>query len=172
MEPRGLDFLRPIWQLMQPRDSDGSRNEKYIGLESNEVRVYYTKYTNNFKPQFNPLQPGQTSIRDAVNDQLTPGKHYFIILLNLTLIKVGSVYLNGSPHAMVLDTINDNDELVFKNTHGNNKKYKLPASDRRAPDEFYFIHIEPLNNQIRTSSSSSSHCFLFKRINACVCFYL
>ena len=57
---------------------------------------------------------------------------------------------------MVLDTINDNDELVFKNTHGNNKKYKLRASDPRAPDEFYFIHIEPINNQIRTSSSSSS----------------
>ena len=83
MEPRGLDFLHPIWQLMQAQHWHGSRNDEYIGLESNEVRVYYTKYTNDFKPQFNPLQPGQTSIRDAVDDQLTPGKPCFIILLNL-----------------------------------------------------------------------------------------
>lgn len=38
-----------------------------------EVRVYYTKYVNDFKPQLTPLQPGQTSIRDAANDQLAPG---------------------------------------------------------------------------------------------------
>ena len=82
MEPRGLDFLRPIWWLMQPQNEYGYQNDEYIGLGSNEVRVYYSKYTNDFKSQ---LQPGQTSIRDAVNDQLTPGKHYFIILLNLNL---------------------------------------------------------------------------------------
>ena len=71
MEPRGLDLLRPIWWLMQA----GRRNSKYIGLEPNQVRVYYTRYINDFKPRLHPLQPGQISIRDAVNDQLTPGKH-------------------------------------------------------------------------------------------------
>ena len=83
MEPRGLDFLRPIWWLMQPQDKWGDENDEYIGLGSNEVRVYYTKYTNDFKPQFQPLQPGQTSIGDAVDDGLTPGKPYIIILFNL-----------------------------------------------------------------------------------------
>ena len=74
MEPRGLDFLRPIWWMMQAQDQFGSQNDDYIGLAPDQVRVYYTKYVNDFKSQFNPLQPGQTSIRDAVNDQLTPGK--------------------------------------------------------------------------------------------------
>ena len=54
---------------------------------------------------------------------------------------------------MVLDTINENDEFVFKNTHRNQKKYTLAASDQRAPDEFFFIHIEPLNNQISQTST-------------------
>ena len=45
---------------------------------------------------------------------------------------------------MVLDTINKNGELIFKNTHRENKKYTLAASDPTAPDEFYFIHIAQL----------------------------
>ena len=57
---------------------------------------------------------------------------------------------------MVLDTINENDELIFKNTHGKNKKYTFPATDPAAPDEFYFIHIEPINNKTSPSSSQSS----------------
>ena len=56
---------------------------------------------------------------------------------------------------MVLDTINDNDELVFKNTHRNNKQYTLAADDPTAPDEFYFIQIEPKTNQINKTSTSS-----------------
>ena len=44
---------------------------------------------------------------------------------------------------MVLDTINENDEFVFKNTHTDNKQVTVPANGQRAPDEFYFIHIEP-----------------------------
>ena len=61
---------------------------------------------------------------------------------------------------MVLDTINENDELIFKNTHRNNKKVTIQANDPTAPDEFYFIHIEPLNNQMRRTSSSSSESSL------------
>ena len=56
---------------------------------------------------------------------------------------------------MVLDTINENGELIFKNTHTNNKKHTIKASDPSAPDEFYFIHIEPKNNQISQTSPSS-----------------
>ena len=69
---------------------------------------------------------------------------------------MGSVIFNGSPHAMVLDTINDKTELIFKNTHCNNKKYTLPANDPTAPDEFYFIHIEPTNNQKTSSAFTNS----------------
>ena len=72
MEPRGLDFLRPIFEMMQTFVY-GRQNYFYIGLESHQVRVHYKKYINDYKPQ-TTLQPGQLSIRDAVNDQLTPGK--------------------------------------------------------------------------------------------------
>ena len=92
MEPRGLDFLYPIWRLMEARTpaqtSTGRQNDKYIGLAPGQVRVHYTKYVNNFKPQLNQLQPGQLSIRDAVNDKLTPGKLLSNYLLNITLIKL------------------------------------------------------------------------------------
>ena len=74
MEPRGIDFLRPIWWLMQTKSQNNLPNQEYIGLAPDQVRVYYAKYVNDFKPQLNPLQPGQMSIRDAVNNQLTPGK--------------------------------------------------------------------------------------------------
>ena len=74
MEPRGLDFLRPIWWMMQTQWFDRSQNHEYIGLAPDQVRVHYVKYVNDFKQQLTPLQPGQLSIRDAVNDQLTPGK--------------------------------------------------------------------------------------------------
>ena len=73
MEPRGLDFLRPISEMMQT-ETNGRPNNFYIGLAPDQVRVYYKKYINDYKPQLTPLQPGQLSIRDAVNDQLTPGK--------------------------------------------------------------------------------------------------
>ena len=56
---------------------------------------------------------------------------------------------------MVLDTINENGELIFKNTHRDNEQYTVAANDQRAPDEFYFIHIEPVNNQPRSSMTTS-----------------
>ena len=68
MQAQNLDLMPEIINFF------GKKNDKYIGLTPDEVRVYYTKYTNDFKPRFRPLPPGQTSIRDAVTDQLTPGK--------------------------------------------------------------------------------------------------
>lgn len=77
MEPRGLDFLRPLWSMMQTQNyslqTGVTQNEEYIGLAPDQVRVNYTTYVNDFKPQFNPLQAGQKSVRTAVNNQLTPG---------------------------------------------------------------------------------------------------
>ena len=63
--------------MMQTQDGWGDQNDNYIGLAPNQVHVHYVKYVNDFKQQLNPLQPGQTSIRDAVHDQLTPGIYYF-----------------------------------------------------------------------------------------------
>ena len=118
MEPRGLNLLYPIWQLMQPQCIH------HIGVTSDRVRVYYTKYINDFKTT---LKPGEKSILDAVNAGLTP---------------VGSVMFHQSPHAMVLDTLSEDERFfIFKNTHGNNKQMKIPVE--KGPDEFYFIHIEP-----------------------------
>ena len=89
MEPRGLDFLRPIWHLMQAQTNDEFgmtiQNDNYIGLAADQVRVYYKKYVNDYKSQLNPLQPGQFSIRDAVNDGLTPGKLLSNYSLNITI---------------------------------------------------------------------------------------
>ena len=74
MEPRGLDFLRPIWWPMQTQKlnvfGQSTQNDDYIGLAPDEVRVYYTTHVNDFKPK---LKPGQSSIRDAVFNQLKPG---------------------------------------------------------------------------------------------------
>ena len=56
---------------MQPQDNFGRHNFHYIGLTVDQVRVHYTKYINDFKCS---LLPGQISIRDAVSNQLTPGK--------------------------------------------------------------------------------------------------
>ena len=60
----------------QTLDLDGHliQNDDYIGLAPDQVRVHYTEFVNDFKPQLNSLQPGQLSICDAVNDGLTPGK--------------------------------------------------------------------------------------------------
>ena len=143
MEPRGLDFLRPISEMMQTHDYRGRQNDNYIGLAPDQVRVYYKKYINDYKPQ-TTLQPGQLSISDAVDNQLTLGKLLSNSSMKLTFsILVGSVDFNGSAHAMVLDTIK-NGEFVFKNTHTDNKQVTVPANGQRAPDEFYFVHIEPL----------------------------
>ena len=51
-------------------------------------------------------------------------------------------------HAMVLDTYDpDRDVLVFKNTYddpanGQPKKIEIERTDRNAPEELYFVHIE------------------------------
>ena len=63
LEPRGVYFLHPIWQLIERRTHG-------IGLERNDVNIYYTKYINNFK---RALQANEESIVQAVDNRLTPG---------------------------------------------------------------------------------------------------
>lgn len=63
MEKRGVDFLYPIWQLIESR-SNG------IGLATDDVSVFYTAYINDFK---RPIQQNEISINEAVSARLTPG---------------------------------------------------------------------------------------------------
>ena len=64
MEKRGLDFLYPIWYLIE--------GEEYntLGLDTDDVNVFYTTYINDFK---RPLQQNEVSIKEAINARLTPG---------------------------------------------------------------------------------------------------
>ena len=64
MEKRGVDFLYPIWHLIERRTNG-------IGLATNDVNVFYTTYVNDYK---RPLQQNEVSIKEAVNAKLTPGK--------------------------------------------------------------------------------------------------
>ena len=42
---------------------------------------------------------------------------------------------------MTLDIIRDG-QLVFKNTHSNNKKFEIQVDHENSPDEFFFVNIE------------------------------
>ena len=48
---------------------------------------------------------------------------------------------------MVLDSI-VNGEFVFKNTHRDNVKVKLPVAAPEAPMEFFFVHIKVKENKV------------------------
>ena len=71
------------------------------------------------------------------------------------------------PHAMVLDTYDeDQDLLVFKNTLDSKgtetpQKFKIARTDRDAPKELYFVHIDvpdiaSLPSQEERNSNKSS----------------
>ena len=64
MQPRGIEFLRPIWSLVTDLN--------YLGLSFDNINVYYTKYINNYK---HPIIDGELSIDDAVRIGLTPGSY-------------------------------------------------------------------------------------------------
>ena len=66
MQPRGIEFLRPIWNLITDR--------QYLHLSFNDVDVYYTKYINNHKQI---VVNGEQLVDDAVQAGLTPGKMIF-----------------------------------------------------------------------------------------------
>ena len=72
MEKRGIDFLYPIWHLIERRAPNyvQNRGQTGIGLVNNDVKVFYTIYINDFKRQ---LRANEHSIRTAINDKLTPG---------------------------------------------------------------------------------------------------
>ena len=67
---------------------------------------------------------------------------------------------------MVLDTIENNDTFVFKNTYEKKKQVKIPMDHEDAPDEFFFVHIK-LTPSCKTRSSIASmlqmSCIVFIR---------
>ena len=80
MEKRGIDFLYPIWHLIERR-SDLIHGQNTIGLANNDVKVFYTTYINDFKRQ---LRPNEQSIRTAIDEKLTPGMRHTVCLLIFT----------------------------------------------------------------------------------------
>ena len=52
-----------------------------------------------------------------------------------------STFTEPSPHAMVLDTIINDNTFVFKNTYEDETKVKIQMDDKNAPKEFFFVHI-------------------------------
>ena len=92
MEKRGIDFLYPIWHLIERTYQGTGTTERRIrrrvdlqigiGLTNNDVKVFYTAYINDFKRQ---LQPNEHSISTALDEKLTPGKQSeFDLVLNDT----------------------------------------------------------------------------------------
>ena len=66
----------------------------------------------------------------------------------------------GSPHAVVLDSI-ENGEFIFKNTYrhdDNHYQVKVPVAAPEAPDDFYFVHIKLKQEKIRKSNNGSDAC--------------
>ena len=62
MQPRGIEFLYPIWELVT--------KSYYLGLSFNDINVYYTKYVNNYK---HAVANRERSIDEAIQAGLTPG---------------------------------------------------------------------------------------------------
>ena len=62
MQPRGVEFLRPIWKLITDRG--------YLALSFSNIKVYYTKYVNIHKHQ---VTNEEKSVDDAVQAGHTPG---------------------------------------------------------------------------------------------------
>ena len=70
MEKRGVDFLYPIWNLIECR----------LELATDDVSVFYTTYINDYK---RPLQHNETSITEAVNAGLTPGISFLLFVMSI-----------------------------------------------------------------------------------------
>ena len=83
--------------------------------------------------------------------------------------KVAAVDFNGEMHAMVLETVEEitennqspgyevgDQKLIFKNTYdseeyGKEKKLTINAKDEKAPDSFYYVHIDVDLNPFRNA---------------------
>ena len=78
MQSKGLDFLRPIWEMIYSdeldRDWIGIVTRGGLNLSENDVEVTYTRYVNNHKKTTKDAKPNDKTIDDAVKDGLIPFK--------------------------------------------------------------------------------------------------
>ena len=68
MQSRGLDFLKPIRELIY----------EDLVLSENDIEVTYKRYINTKKPPQNP-KPDDKTIEEAAKAGLTPGKKFYIL---------------------------------------------------------------------------------------------
>ena len=73
MQPRGIDFLCPISELIEKKHDHYYHNKPKVqglDLSGSQVITYYTTYINDAK---RPLEQNEVSVRVAVRKKLTPG---------------------------------------------------------------------------------------------------
>ena len=79
MQPKGLNYLRPIWEMIYSEQfKTGNDVIKGLNLSENDVSVTYTRYINNHKKTKKVAKPNDKTIDDAIKDGLTPGKNFLI----------------------------------------------------------------------------------------------
>ena len=167
MEQEGLFFLRPVYELLF------TRNIFNLNLPRSSVSVCYKTYHNTYKGI--QIGPNDLSLEDAVNQELTPGK--VKIMIRFDSFQVAAIDINGGSHALVLDTVEKitqynqcggyevgDHKLIFKNTYddeenGKPKKYTINAKSSKAPNFFYFVHINVELNTIANCFCQEGDCF-------------
>ena len=164
MEQEGLFFLQPVYNMLF--------DNYYLNLPRSSVRVCYKAYHNTCKGI--RVGPNDLSLEDVINQELTSGKTEN--MKRFKIILVCAININGGLHALVLDTVENitqfnqsegyeigDVKLIFKNTHddeknGKPKKYTINAKSARAPDIFYFVHIDVDLNQITNCTCQKRWC--------------
>ena len=77
MQSRGLDFLKPIWEMIYTghliRKSNFDPALNGLNLSENDVEVTYRRYINTMNPPEN-MRQNDKSIEEAVEAGITPGK--------------------------------------------------------------------------------------------------
>ena len=71
MQSKGLDFLRPIWEMIYT--DEYLISGEGLNFSESDVSVTYTRYVNNYKKARNNKKPNDKTIDDAVDAGLTPG---------------------------------------------------------------------------------------------------
>ena len=74
MQSKGLDFLRPIWEMIY--SDEYLISGEGLNLSESDVSVTYTRYVNNYKKARNNKKPNDKTIDDAMKDGFTPGKNF------------------------------------------------------------------------------------------------
>ena len=93
-----------------------------FNLRRQNFNLWYTEYANTFKFETNQLE----SIQKALDNRLPC---------------VGSILIEGQPHAVLLDSISDT-KFKFKNSFTDQSSLEVDVDAYEAPETFFFVHIE------------------------------